>query len=32
MALVTETDYGTPAPKTQTMVALTIDGVETQVP
>ncbi|HUI21370.1 MAG TPA: formate dehydrogenase subunit alpha [Methylocella sp.] len=32
MPLVTEIDYGTPAPRSETMVTLTIDGVKTQVP
>ncbi|NLG77828.1 MAG: molybdopterin-dependent oxidoreductase, partial [Xanthomonadaceae bacterium] len=32
MALIKETDYGTPASKSEKMVTLTIDGVEVTVP
>jgi formate dehydrogenase major subunit len=32
MALIKETDYGTPASRSEKMVTLTIDGVETTVP
>ncbi|SON54500.1 putative formate dehydrogenase [Hartmannibacter diazotrophicus] len=32
MSLIIETDYGTPASKSETMVTLTIDGVEVTVP
>ena len=32
MALIKETDYGTPASKSENMVTLTIDGVEVTVP
>lgn len=32
MALIRETDYGTPASRSETMVTLTIDGVEVTVP
>jgi formate dehydrogenase major subunit len=31
MALIKEIDYGTPAPKTEKTVTLTIDGVEVEV-
>src|SRR5579883_872852 len=32
MPLVTEVDYGTPAARSEKMVTLTIDGIETRVP
>ena len=32
MPLITEIDYGTPASRSDKMVTLTIDGIETQVP
>jgi len=32
MSLVTEIDYGTPAARSDKMVTLTIDGIETHVP
>ncbi|KAB2857648.1 MAG: 2Fe-2S iron-sulfur cluster binding domain-containing protein, partial [Bauldia sp.] len=32
MALIKETDYGTPASKSEKMVTLTIDGTEVTVP
>lgn len=32
MPLITEIDYGTPASRSEKMVTLTIDGIETQVP
>src|SRR5450631_525225 len=32
MPLITEIDYGTPASRSEKMVMLTIDGIETQVP
>src|SRR3974377_1866959 len=32
MSMVTEIDYGTPAPRSDKIVTLTIDGIETGVP
>ncbi|MCI0601275.1 MAG: 2Fe-2S iron-sulfur cluster-binding protein, partial [Beijerinckiaceae bacterium] len=32
MSMVTEIDYGTPAPRPGKIVTLTIDGIEVQVP